>query len=124
MLKEDRERSTEKYQPWERHTDDEDNSPRRRLDSVSPSITSDSGPWLPTLTEFEYKPQICNDPRNVSSDKENMPPLQPVPMPILNIAESDFLDRTENLLGKEMKWEAHVAQQIPLPKSSSPISSG
>ena len=49
-----------------------------------------------------------------------MPPLEPVPMPILNIAESDFLDRTEKLLGKEMKWEAHVAQQIPLHRSSSP----
>ena len=49
-----------------------------------------------------------------------MPPLKPIPVPILNIAESDFLDRTERLLGKDTKWEAHVAQQIPLPRSSSP----
>ena len=56
----------------------------------------------------------------MSSDKENMPPLEPVPMPILNIVESDSLDRTENLLGKDTKWEAHIAQQIPLPRSSSP----
>ena len=41
-------------------------------------------------------------------------------MSILNITESDVLDRTKNLLGKETKWEAHVAQQIPLPRSSSP----
>ena len=120
MLKGDRERRTEKYQPWERHTDDDDNSQRRRLESVSPSITSDSGPWLLTPTEFKYNPKIFNDPRDASSDKENMSPLQPVPMPILNITESDFLDRTENLLGKEMKWEAQMAQQIPLPRSSSP----
>ena len=41
-------------------------------------------------------------------------------MPVLNIKESDFLDRTKKLLEKDMKWEAHVAQQIPLPRSSSP----
>ena len=40
-------------------------------------------------------------------------------MPVLNI-EDDFLDRTEKLLEKDTKWEAHVAQQIPLPRSSSP----
>ena len=56
----------------------------------------------------------------MSSNKENMPPLEPIPMPILNITESDFLDRTENLLGKEMKWEAHMSQQIPSPRSSLP----
>ena len=125
-LKEDREKRTEKYHPWERHTNDNDISLRRRLVSYSSkrindsSITSDSGPWLPILTEFEYKPKIFNDPRNISSDKENMPPLVPVTMPILNITESDFLDRTESLLGKETKWESHVAQQVPLPRSSSP----
>ena len=73
-------------------------------------MTLDSGPWLLTPTEFEYKPKLFNNPRNASSDKENMPPLEPVPMPILNIAESDVLDRTENLLGKDTKWKAHVAQ--------------
>ena len=41
-------------------------------------------------------------------------------IPTLNIAESKFLDRTESLLGKETKWEAYVAQRIPLPRSSSP----
>ena len=56
----------------------------------------------------------------MSSNKENMPPLEPVPMPILNITESGFLDRTESLSGNDMKWEALVAQQIPLPRSSSP----
>ena len=63
---------------------------------------------------------IFNDPRNVSSDKENAPPLESVTIQILNIMEEDFLDRTEKLLGKETKWEAHVAQQIPLPRSNSP----
>ena len=41
-------------------------------------------------------------------------------MPILNIEGSDFLDRTKKLLGKDNKWEAHIAQQVPLPRSSSP----
>ena len=41
-------------------------------------------------------------------------------MPMLNIEESNFLDRTKKLLGKDNKWEAHVAQQVPLPRSSSP----
>ena len=83
-------------------------------------MTSDSGQWLPTPTEFEYKPKIFDDPRDTNSDKENMPPLESVPMPVLYIAESDFLDRTKKLLGKDTKWEAHMDQQIPLPRSSSP----
>ena len=82
-------------------------------------MISDSGLWLLT-PEFEHKPKLFNDPRNASSDKENMPPLEPIPMSVLNIKESDFLDRTKKLLEKNMKWEAHIAQQIPLPRSSSP----
>ena len=128
-LTEDCERQTEKYRLWERHTKDSEGSSRRRLDSLSPkkvndsSTTLDSGPWLPTLTEFEYRPKIFNDPRNVSSEKENAPPLESQTTSTfnnLNIMEDEFCDRTENLLGKETKWEAHVVQQIPLPRSISP----
>ena len=85
--------------------------------------TSDSGAWLLTPTEFEYIPKICNNTRNVSSDKENAPPLNSQTTPTfnnLNIMEDEFHDRIENLLGHETNWEAHVAQQIPLPRSSSP----
>ena len=82
-------------------------------------MTSDSGPWLPT-PKFDYKPKLFNNPRGTHSDKENIPPLETAPMPVLNIEESDFLDRTEKLLGKDNKWEVHVAQQVPLPRSSSP----
>ena len=128
-LTEDHKRWMEKYRPWERHAKDSEGSSRRRLDSFSPkkvndsSATSDSGPWLPTPTEFQYRPKIFNDPRNVSSDKENTPPLESVTtltFSNLNIMEDKFCNRTETLLGKETKWEAHVAQQIPLPRSSSP----
>ena len=65
-LKEDREKRTEKYRPWERWTDNNDKSPRHRLDSLSPSMTSDSGPWHPT-PEFEYKLKLLSDPRNTNS---------------------------------------------------------
>ena len=73
-LKEDQERRMEKYRPWERQTDNKETSPRCKLDSASPSMTSDSGLWLLT-PEFEYTPKHFNYPRNASSDKENMPPL-------------------------------------------------
>ena len=48
-----------------------------------------------------------------------MLPLEPIPMPVLNIKKSNFLDRTDILLEKDIKWEAHMVQQIPLPRSSS-----
>ena len=79
-LTEEHERWMEKYRPWERHMEDNENN-TRRLDSLSPrkvndsSATSDSGPWLPTPTEFKYRPKIFDDPRNLSSDKDNVPPL-------------------------------------------------
>ena len=97
----------------------DNDSPRCMLNSLSPSLTSDSGPWLPT-PEFDYKPKLFNDPSNSHSSKENMLPLKPAPIPVLNIEESDFLDWTEKLLRKDNKWEAHVAQQVPLPRTSSP----
>ena len=56
-LREDWKRRTVKYRPWERWTDEEQTSPRCKLDSISPSMTSDSGQWLPT-PEFEHKPKL------------------------------------------------------------------
>ena len=128
-LTEDHERRTEKYRPWERHTENGKVIPKRRVDYLSPQkvndsgSTSDSGAWLPTPIEFECRPKIFNDPRNVSSNKENAPPVDSQTTPTfknLNIKEDEFCDRTENLLGHESNWKAHVAQQIPLPRSSPP----
>ena len=48
-----------------------------------------------------------------------MPALEPTLKPVLNIEESDFLERTEKLLEKDNKWEAHIAQ-VPSLRSSSP----
>ena len=42
---------------------------------------------------------------------------------MLNIEEADFLDQTEKLLGEDNRWEAYVAQLIPLPRTSSPCPS-
>ena len=36
------------------------------------------------------------------------------------MSEKDFMDRTKKVLGKEAKWEARVAKQIQIPRSSSP----
>ena len=119
-LKEEKEKRMEKYRPWAKWTD-KDGS-RHTLDSLTPSVSSDSGAWLPTL-EFDYKPKLFDNPRNNNSSKENMSPLESAPMPMLNIEEADFLDWTEKLLGKDNRWEAHVAQQVPLPRTSSPCPS-
>ena len=77
----------------------ENDSSNCALDSLTPSISSDSGAWLPT-PQFDYKPKLFEDPRNSHSDKENIPPLESAPMPILNIEENDFLDRTEKSFGE------------------------
>ena len=72
--------------------------------------------------KFQYRPKLFDDPRNTSWDKENAPsPLESVtPPPTIVISEEEFLDRTDKVLAKDAKWEAHVGQQIPLPRSSSP----
>ena len=119
-LKEDKEKRMEKYKPWAKWTDKD--SSRHDLDSLTPSVSSDSGAWLST-PESDYKPKLFDDPRNNNSSKENMPPLESSPMPMLNIDEADFHDWTEKLLGKDNRWEAHVAQQVSLPRTSSPCPS-
>ena len=121
-LTEDHERQTEKYRPRDKHPR---GNPRKRLDSITKrtidtSVTSDSVPWLPT-PNFQYRPTLFDDPRNVSSDKRNAPPpLEPMNISMLVISQEDSMDRTDKVLGKDAKREAHVAQQIPLPRSSSP----
>ena len=116
-LKEDKEKRTEKFRPWTKWFD-KDNS-RCPLDSLTHSLSSDSGACLPT-SKFEYKPKLFEDPRNNECNKENMPPLESAQIPVLNVEEKDFLDWTEKLPGTDNRWEAHMAQQVPLPRTSSP----
>ena len=49
-----------------------------------------------------------------------MPLLEPAHIPALNVEEKDFLGWTEKLLGTDNRWEVHMAQQVPLPRTSSP----
>ena len=107
----------EKYRPWAKWTENDDS--RQALESLTPSLSSDSGAWTPSQG-FDYKPKLFDNPRNSHSSKENMPLLEPVPMPMLKIEEDNFLEWTDKLLGRDHKWETHVAQQLPLPRTSSP----
>ena len=116
-LKEDKEKRTEKYRPWAKQTDNDDS--RWVLKSLTPSLSSDSGAWTPSQG-FDYKPKNFDDPRNSHSSKENKHPIEPVPIPLLNIEEADFLNRTEKLLRTDHKWKTLVAQQVPLSRTSSP----
>ena len=84
-LKEDKEKRMEKYRPWTKRTDN-DNS-RWVLESLTPSLSSNSGAWTP-CHGFDYKTKLFDDPRNSQSSKENIPLLEPVPIPLLNIEEA------------------------------------
>ena len=95
------------------------NDPRQILDSMTVSDLLDSGDWLPS-PEPNYGPKLFDDPRNPDSSKENMPPLEPILMSVFNAGEREFLNKMEKLLGTGNNWEAHVAQQILLPRTSSP----
>ena len=89
-----------KCRPWTKKTDNDDS--RWVLESLIPSISSDSGAWTPSHG-FDYKLKL---------------------LPILETASlANFLNRTDKLLGKYHKWETHVAQQVPLPRTSSPCPS-
>ena len=46
------------------------------------SMTSDSGP-CPSPTEHEYKPRYFDELDCLSSDKENMPPIESITPPSL-----------------------------------------
>ena len=114
-LREDRCQQTEKYKTWVKHNDDQ----RQVLDSMMVSDLSNSGDWI-SHPEFNYKPKLFDDPRNADSSKENMPPLESIATPTFNTGEQEFLNRREKLLDTRNNWKSHVAQQILLPRPSSP----
>ena len=91
------------------------------MDSFSPSVSSDSGAWLPS-PGFQYKPKLFELTHNNSnSSKENIPQLENAQIPVLNVEERDFLNQTEKLLGTDYRWEAHIAQQVPLTMHKLPL---
>ena len=45
--------------------------------------------------------------------------MEAAQIPVLNVEEKDFPDWTEKLLGTDNRWEAYVAQQVALHRTSS-----
>ena len=82
------------------------------------SVTSDSGP-CPSPTEHKYKPRYFDEPDCLSSNKENMPPIESITPPSLgNLSIEEENNETEH---EATSWEANVAQNLDsLPRSSSP----
>ena len=101
-LKENKEKWTEKFRPWIKQMDKgiQDAS----LDSLTHSLSSHSGAWLPT-PQFEYK--LFEDPRNNEFSKANMPPLESAQIPVLNVEEKNFLDQTEITRVRQYMGSSH-----------------
>ena len=84
------------------------------------SVTSDSGP-CPSPTEHEYKPRYFDKADCLSSNKENMPPIELVTPPSLrNLSLEEETNEPEH---EATLWEANVARNLEtLPRSSFPLS--
>ena len=82
------------------------------------SVTSDSG-QCPIPTEHKYKPRYFDEPDCLSSNKENMPPIESITPPSLgNLSIEEENNETEH---EATLWEANVAINLDsLPRSSSP----
>ena len=81
-LVEDTEKWTEKFCSWKKPSKDRKQVPQKLPGVLTPkkkdiSVTSDPGP-CPSTTEHEYKPKYFGKPEWLSSDKENMPPIESV----------------------------------------------
>ena len=122
-LVEDTEKWTEKFCPWKKQVKDGKQVPQKLPGVLTPkkndiSVTSDSGP-CPSPTEHEYKPRYFDEPEWLSSNKENMPPIELVTPPSLrNLSLEEENNEVEH---EATMWEANVARNLdPLPRSSSP----
>ena len=114
---------TEKFCPWKKQIKDGKQVPPKLPGVLTPkksdiSMTSDSG-LFPSPTEHEYKPRYFNEPEWLSSDKENMPPIESVTPPSLrNLSLEEENSEVEH---EATTWEANVAKNLyPFPRSSSP----
>ena len=113
-LVEDTEKQTEKICPWKKQVKDGKQVPLKLPGVLIPkkndiSVTSDSGP-CPSLTEHEYKPRYFNKPEWLSSDKENMPPIELVtPSSLRNLSLEEENNEVEH---KATSWEANVARNL------------
>ena len=112
-----------KFHPWKKPSKDGKQFPQKLPGVLTPkkndiSITSDSG-QCPSPTEHEYKPRYFNEPDYLSSDKENMPPIESItPPPLENLSIEEESNETEH---EATLWETNVARKLDsLPRSSSP----
>ena len=124
ILVEDTKKQTEKFRPWKKPTKDGKTSPRKLPWVLSPrkndnSMTSDSGQCPSNPTEMEYKPQFFDEPECLSSDKENIPPIESITPPSLkNLSLEEGM--TDNNT-EATSWETSVAKTImTTPRTSSP----
>ena len=123
MLVEDTEKQTEKFHPWKKPSKDGQQFPQKPPGVLTPkkndiSVTSDSG-QCPSPTEHKYKPRYFNEPDCLSSNKENMPPIESITPPSLgNLSIEEENNEIEH---EATLWEANVARNLDsLPRSSSP----
>ena len=84
-LEEDTEKWTEKFCPWKKPSKEGKQFPQKLPGVLTPkksdiSVTSDSGPCP---SPIEYRPKYFDEPDCLSSDKENMPPIESITPPSL-----------------------------------------
>ena len=122
-LVEDTEKWTEMFCLWKKPTKDGKQVPQKLPGVLTPrkvnnSITSDSGP-CPSPTEHEYRPRYFDEPDYLSSDKENMPPIESITPPSLKKFSIEE-ENNENDEHEATSLEANVAQNLgSLPTSNS-----
>ena len=117
------EKQTQKFHPWKKQVKDRKQIPQKLPGVLTPrkndnSVTSDSGP-CPSPTKHEYKPRFLDKLDCLSSNKENMPPIEMVtPHSLRNLSLEEEINETEH---RARLWEANVARNLEtLPWSSSP----
>ena len=81
------------------------------------SVTSDSG-LCPSPTEHEYKPRYFDEPNCLSSDKENMPPIESItPPPLGNLSieeENNEIKHEAYIVGDQCSQKFRLTPQIKL----------
>ena len=115
-LVEDMEKQTEKFCPWKRPSKEGKTSSTENLPGVltlrkvENSVTSDSG-LCPSPTEEEYRPKYFDESDCLSSDKENMPPIESITPPSLkNLSLEE--ENNENDEHEATSWEAKCSSEF------------
>ena len=123
-LVEHTEKETEKFRSWKKPIKYGKQVPQKLPGVLTPQKndntdnTSDFGPCH-SPTENEYKPRFFDEPDCMSSDKENIPPIESITPPSLkNLSLEEGADDNDN---EATSWEASVARNLmTTPRASSP----